>query len=175
MTFVAEDSSTVHTKELDAQTPVPGKLVLKVGAQVMLLKNISISKSLVNGARGVVKRFENGLPVVKFRNVEYVAKVRIHCETDFIDIYFTRLKKTELYYNVLFHYLISSYIHKGCLTKNAACSNSVSVHFKEKVWKEKYAIFYTFPITALHYLEIDSPTLSYQRCNNILYSKESDK
>lgn len=41
----------------------------------MLLKNISISKGLVNGARGVVKRFENGLPVVKFRNMEYLAKV----------------------------------------------------------------------------------------------------
>lgn len=75
MIFVAEDSSTTHTKDLDAQTPVPGRLVLKIGAQVMLLKNISISKGLVNGARGVVKRFENGVPVVKFRNMEYVAKV----------------------------------------------------------------------------------------------------
>lgn len=77
MVFVAEDSSTAHTKDLDVQTPVPGRLVLKIGAQVMLLKNISIGKGLVNGARGVVKRFETGVPVVKFRNVEYVAKVNI--------------------------------------------------------------------------------------------------
>lgn len=73
--FIAEDSSTAHTKDLDAQTPVPGKLILKIGAQVMLLKNINISKGLVNGARGVIKRFDNGIPVVKFRNLEYTTKV----------------------------------------------------------------------------------------------------
>lgn len=73
---MAEDSSTAHTKDLDNQTPVPGKLILKIGAQVMLLKNISISQGLVNGARGVVKQFKDGLPIVAFRNnKEYVAKV----------------------------------------------------------------------------------------------------
>lgn len=41
----------------------------------MLLKNINISAGLVNGARGVVKRFEEGLPVVQFKNKkEYVAR-----------------------------------------------------------------------------------------------------
>lgn len=40
----------------------------------MLLKNISISTGLVNGARGVVKYFKEGLPVVQFRNKEYLAK-----------------------------------------------------------------------------------------------------
>lgn len=40
----------------------------------MLLKNISVSKGLVNGARGVVKEFRDGLPVVRFRTNEYVAK-----------------------------------------------------------------------------------------------------
>lgn len=42
---------------LDEQTPVESSLVLKVGAQVMLLKNVNISKGLVNGARGVITKF----------------------------------------------------------------------------------------------------------------------
>lgn len=41
----------------------------------MLLKNINVSQGLVNGARGVVKSFRDGLPLVKFRNnKEYLAK-----------------------------------------------------------------------------------------------------
>lgn len=41
----------------------------------MLLKNINITAGLVNGARGVVKTFRDGLPVVQFRNKkEYLAQ-----------------------------------------------------------------------------------------------------
>lgn len=72
--FEAQDSDKFLSKQLDAQTPVPSRLVLKVGAQVMLLKNINVSIGLVNGARGVVKEFKDGLPVVQFRNKEYVTK-----------------------------------------------------------------------------------------------------
>jgi hypothetical protein len=50
--------------------------VLKVGAQVMLLKNLSTATGLVNGARGVVVAFEtcddphfSRVPVVKFRTI----------------------------------------------------------------------------------------------------------
>ncbi|XP_066257845.1 ATP-dependent DNA helicase PIF1 [Euwallacea similis] len=73
--FESEDSVIGTSKILDNQTPVPGRLELKVGAQVMLLKNINVSAGLVNGARGVIKEFRNGLPLVQFRNrKEYLAQ-----------------------------------------------------------------------------------------------------
>lgn len=78
--FEAEDATPGSTKQLNSQTPVPGRLELKIGAQVMLLKNISVSSGLVNGARGVIKEFRNGVPVVQFRN-----KKRVHSATGTMD------------------------------------------------------------------------------------------
>lgn len=73
--FVAQDSEESMTSALDQQTPVPHKLTLKVGAQVMLLKNVNISSGLVNGARGVVVSFSSTGPVVRFRSgEEYTAQ-----------------------------------------------------------------------------------------------------
>lgn len=63
--FHARDSDETDNANL---FPVPKKLELKVAAQVMLLKNLNVSSGLVNGARGVVVSFEDGLPLVKFRN-----------------------------------------------------------------------------------------------------------
>ena len=75
-TYIAQDSDQSMTKTLDHQLPVPGKLLLKVGAQVMLLKNLSISAGHVNGARGVVVKFEDDLPVIHFRTgSNYKAKM----------------------------------------------------------------------------------------------------
>lgn len=50
--FAAQDSDPSYTKQLENQVMAPSKLSLKIGAQVMLLKNINISEGLVNGARG---------------------------------------------------------------------------------------------------------------------------
>lgn len=43
-------------------------LKLSVGAQVMLLYNLDIENGLVNGSRGVITKFTNDIPVVKFMN-----------------------------------------------------------------------------------------------------------
>lgn len=73
--FQATDSDTSASKQLDSQVPAPGRLELKIGAQVMLLKNISVADGLVNGARGIVVRYDSNVPVVQFKSRrEYAAK-----------------------------------------------------------------------------------------------------
>ncbi|XP_054837286.1 ATP-dependent DNA helicase PIF1 isoform X2 [Eublepharis macularius] len=67
--FKAVDSDPMLVKTLDAQCPVSSIIELKLGAQVMLTKNLDVSQGLVNGARGVVIGFETegkGLPKVRF-------------------------------------------------------------------------------------------------------------
>ncbi|XP_004687737.1 PREDICTED: ATP-dependent DNA helicase PIF1 [Condylura cristata] len=67
--FEAMDSDPEQARTLDAQCPVSQLLQLKLGAQVMLVKNLAVSRGLVNGARGVVVGFEKqgrGLPQVRF-------------------------------------------------------------------------------------------------------------
>ncbi|KAM6202203.1 ATP-dependent DNA helicase PIF1 [Rhynchocyon petersi] len=67
--FKAMDSDPEQARILDAQCPVSRLLQLKLGAQVMLVKNLAVSRGLVNGARGVVVGFETegrGLPQVRF-------------------------------------------------------------------------------------------------------------
>lgn len=75
-TYTAVDSDGTMTNMLDQHLPVPGKLLLKVGAQVMLLKNINVSSGLVNGARGVVTDFKNNIPIIQLRSgTQYEAKI----------------------------------------------------------------------------------------------------
>ncbi|XP_052568550.1 ATP-dependent DNA helicase PIF1 [Peromyscus californicus insignis] len=67
--FEAIDSEPELARTLDVQCPASRVLQLKLGAQVMLVKNLSVSRGLVNGARGVVVGFESegrGLPQVRF-------------------------------------------------------------------------------------------------------------
>nr|CAQ52798.1 pif1 protein [Dicentrarchus labrax] len=67
--FEALDSDPALVKTIDAHSPVSRLIQLKVGAQVMLTKNLDVARGLVNGARGVVVAFESGkhgLPHVHF-------------------------------------------------------------------------------------------------------------
>ncbi|XP_029474211.1 ATP-dependent DNA helicase PIF1-like isoform X3 [Rhinatrema bivittatum] len=68
-TFEALDSDPVLVKTIDAHSPVAQFIQLKKGAQVMLTKNLDVSRGLVNGARGVVVGFQpegKGMPNVRF-------------------------------------------------------------------------------------------------------------
>ncbi len=71
-----DDGRDPYLSQLRAGTKAPQMLMLKLGAQVMLLKNLETEAGLVNGTRGTVIGFEksNGksnyfpmLPVVKFQ------------------------------------------------------------------------------------------------------------
>uniref|UniRef100_A0A8C2AEC4 ATP-dependent DNA helicase PIF1 n=1 Tax=Cyprinus carpio TaxID=7962 RepID=A0A8C2AEC4_CYPCA len=67
--FEAVDSDPMLFQTIDALSPVSRMLQLKVGAQVMLTKNLDVQRGLVNGARGVVVDFQpgnQGLPRVRF-------------------------------------------------------------------------------------------------------------
>lgn len=75
--FEAQDSDSSYSKQLDSQVMAPSRLTLKIGAQVMLLKNINVSEGLVNGARGVITGYttDGGLPILKMKNnKQYTAK-----------------------------------------------------------------------------------------------------
>ncbi|XP_056276388.1 ATP-dependent DNA helicase PIF1 isoform X2 [Pseudoliparis swirei] len=58
--FEALDSDPALGKTIDAHSPVSRLIQLKVGAQVMLTKNLDVARGLVNGARGLVVAFEPG-------------------------------------------------------------------------------------------------------------------
>lgn len=55
-------------KSLIKDSKIVEHLELKVGAQVMLTVNLDQPRGLVNGSTGVVTKFKNGNPVVKFTN-----------------------------------------------------------------------------------------------------------
>ena len=65
--YTATDSDPSLSKFLNNHTPVDQVVRLRVGAQVMLMKNMDVGAGLVNGARGRVEAFtKDGNPMVVF-------------------------------------------------------------------------------------------------------------
>ena len=66
--YRARDQNGFFSSFIDRLLPETVRVVLKIGAQVMLVKNLNPSKGLVNGSRGVVTAFygREKCPVVKF-------------------------------------------------------------------------------------------------------------
>jgi ATP-dependent DNA helicase PIF1 len=102
-TFTAEDTviarksrmlvsmTEKHIKVINSCTNAIDKLVLCVGAQVMLVKNLDQEKQLVNGSRGVVTDIDGyGLPVVLFDNGEEMTMQYERFETESGDSIYTR-------------------------------------------------------------------------------------
>ncbi|VDO01093.1 unnamed protein product [Rodentolepis nana] len=82
--FEARDIGPQHLIS-ESFSNIPSKIELKVGAQVMLLRNLDVTRGLVNGARGVIESFtapsEGGFPVVRFFNSKTIStSVIIHRE-----------------------------------------------------------------------------------------------
>lgn len=77
-TEVQVSTASEHAmQQLEKNCPGMKKLMLKVGAQVILLANYNLSMGLANGSRGVVTGFEkadgeNEFPVVRFKTVETI-------------------------------------------------------------------------------------------------------
>ncbi len=63
------DKNSVET--LKKSCPALDVLSLKVGAQVILLKNIDVEEGLVNGSLGIVKRMNASSVLVKFEHTEF--------------------------------------------------------------------------------------------------------
>ena len=70
------DPEVVRARErMDKNAPYVPELVLRKGAQVMMIVNHSLEQGLVNGSRGVVEGFcegDNPYPMVKFKNGETI-------------------------------------------------------------------------------------------------------
>lgn len=67
--FQARDTGDpVYLKALQHHCPAKATIALKEGAQVILVKTINPEQGLVNGLRGVIVRFDKGIPMVKFTN-----------------------------------------------------------------------------------------------------------
>lgn len=67
--FLARDEGRPWAvKQLENNCPGAGRIVLRIGAQVMLLANIETESGLANGSLGVVEAFKPSGVLVKFAN-----------------------------------------------------------------------------------------------------------
>ena len=57
-----------YKNKLNKTCQYPKQLNICIGCQVLLLTNLNLKSGLCNGSRGIVVKFHNSRPVVKFRN-----------------------------------------------------------------------------------------------------------
>lgn len=93
---------------------IPEKLELCVGCQVMLIQNLDLisegEQKLVNGSRGVVVRFVEDIPVVKFTNGKEILIDWYTWEIEENDISFGRISQIPL----KLAYAFSIHKSQGC-------------------------------------------------------------
>ena len=65
-------------KKLDNNAQYTEKLILKVGAQVMLITNIDQEAGLVNGKVGIVKECKPNTVIVQFKANDYTTEISYH-------------------------------------------------------------------------------------------------
>lgn len=90
-TYKASDEGLEQHRTLLQNTPAPETLVLKVGAQVILLYNVNVGRGLASGVQGVVVGFDesrSSYPRVKFLNgvVETIAPESWPVVLDGVDV-----------------------------------------------------------------------------------------
>jgi ATP-dependent DNA helicase PIF1 len=63
-------ASGFNIEKIKSSSPVPESLTLKIGAIVILVKNLNVSIGLYNGRKGIVSEFdpETHHPIIKFEN-----------------------------------------------------------------------------------------------------------
>ena len=66
--YVTNTKDQYQENKFKKNCNAPEILQICVGAQVMLLTNLDVANGLVNGSRGIVTKFVDDLPVVKFMN-----------------------------------------------------------------------------------------------------------
>lgn len=66
--YIPQKNEKNYFEKFIKNCSLPSKLILCVGAQVMLLKNVDVENGLANGSRGIVTKFVNDIPYVKFLN-----------------------------------------------------------------------------------------------------------
>lgn len=114
-TIFQNKSDLSAVEKLDRDCKAPRILQLKVGCRVMLLKNISFERNLINGSMGTIEELENGSITVLFDNGEKYP-MSTHCFE-----YHSRgvLKATREQYPLRLAYGITIHKSQGTTLDNA--------------------------------------------------------